>query len=384
MIAQPQFLFRGEGVLTAGEHRFDTPLEVIVGPRAEVDVRISVPLTAENAGDLLRITHSAELEMPMFSLAGTTDEGVTVSSDALYLTRVATPGGVAVEAKLSALQFDACWPRQDGADSDVELGVEYLIPGIKGFGVDQIGTEYGELSLRASAELEDYSAISGSLWLSSGPTIADEIRDAFIDRVLEILSFAQGTRLDWVARKEYRQGRLSAIRLEPTAWIPQPGFAVFSHLNLGPVLELATKRYSEEVREQHGIGVAIAWLLTRPLYREAEFMMGMTALEHLVSKCGAVKHLSVVSKTLFGNSIRPALEEALEALTIPNKQAKESLLRGIARLNQPTSRERLEALISEAQVPMAGLEGGVATLVRTRNVIVHTGQAPVAEPGGSA
>jgi hypothetical protein len=166
------------------------------------------------------------------------------------------------------------------------------------------------------------------------------------------------------------------MRIKPSSWPLQPGFPVFSHLNLSPVLELATTVYTAEVREKSGLRAAMTWLLMRPRYREAEFLMGMTALEHLVSRSAETTGGSRIPRKEFSESVKPALFGALTTVEGLNQDDRDFFEGKMAGLNNLPFGDRLLAMLKGEGVPIADIKGPIADLAPIRNRIVHTGEPP--------
>jgi len=161
----------------------------------------------------------------------------------------------------------------------------------------------------------------------------------------------------------------------------EPRFPLFSYKNLTPIVSLAVERYTEELCENSGIDVAIEWFLMHPRYTEAEFLTGMTALEHLIHVF--VKKNpegGIFTGDIFKEVVRPRLKAALDEVfqslqnTVPKEEeVQEVLSQRLGMLNQRSLQTNLRTLLTHCAVPVLGIEKEIPSLIKLRNEIVHRG-----------
>ena len=162
----------------------------------------------------------------------------------------------------------------------------------------------------------------------------------------------------------------------------EPRFPLFSYINLPPIVSLVVERYTEELCENSGIDVAIEWFLIHPRYTEAEFLTGMTALEHLIHVF--VKRNpqgGILPRSTFKKVVRPrlraALDEVFQSLSqnvVPNaREAQEVMTQKLGELNRRILQTNLQALLTHYAVPVLEIEEEIRSLIELRNQIVHRG-----------
>lgn len=376
------FRFEGSGTLRALELDYECTFTAVITNAAGAFCEVEVPLMPETAGSLLRLAHSNETAVPFVSLLGRAKTGEEIRSEYLSFASTRThpgpDGRTTLSAVLRVYELDVDWT-MGAASAEAEEVNEYFVPGARGFSVNEVESPYGRLVYQASAVLDDPGDVSGVIRLEPRAEVSCEEIELFVDRVLEILSLALGTKLRWAVRKKFVDDSLRTLRIRPLAKPPEAGFPVFSHLFLDPVMELAVE-YSEEVRVDFGLGVAINWLLIRPTYREAEFLMGMTALEHIVSRGGDRITSVRISKEHFTSAVKPALQAALGEVEDLHADDRHFFQNRVAGLNFAPFSDRLARLLAADGVPLVGVEHAPRLLSRTRNRIVHKGTA-VSKPG---
>ncbi len=239
-----------------------------------------------------------------------------------------------------------------------------------------------------AANLTNYDELSGGVAIDSpfsgtSPTPQQlEMIDAEVRRLLDVLSLAEGRFMRWSIRQVWLGGQLHSALCRGPMPSSEPRFPLFSLLNFSPTVSLAVDRYTEELCENSGIDVAIEWFLMHPRYTEAEFLTGMTALEHLIYVF--VKRNpqgGILPRSIFKNLVRPRLKAALDEVfqfllqnAVPNAgEAQEVMTQKLGELNRRTLQTNLQALLIHYAVPVLDIEGEVRSLIELRNQIVHRG-----------
>jgi hypothetical protein len=200
--------------------------------------------------------------------------------------------------------------------------------------------------------------------------------DRLADRVLEVISFAEGRLIKWSVRSLYKQGNLIAHEFFGPQRTTDPHSPVFYFLNLQPVLDLAVSRYTQFIRRNLGFGVALEWCLQRPSYSEVQLLTAMTAIEHLISvfkrKHGAAKNMAAKR---FSSVIKPARKRlGVIKTSTPEARVRINLVRTkLSQANEAPLQVNLEKMLRFYKVPVAGLETRLAAAIKARNRVVHSG-----------
>jgi len=235
-----------------------------------------------------------------------------------------------------------------------------------------------EAPARAEESIEGFGAVivqkSGDLGLGIEDWL--EACDDLVERVLRILSLAQGRWLQWTAREVRTGDRFISRRIRPRE-VRQVALAhLFHHLNLRPVLEQAVRSYTRDLVQATGLDVALSWMLTPAAYVEGTFLNQMIALEQLVS-CFEHKVRGVIPKAIFKSVVRPKLDRAIEDLVESEQLARERgdiLAARMKDLNSPVFYDKVRQLIDYYRVPVEDLESELRfVVVDCRNDLVHRG-----------
>lgn len=276
-----------------------------------------------------------------------------------------TPAANHVEYHLSGLR---CWPPVTVSRPECTYGVQ---------GVDHriVAPEHGGLIAIdwQCEQAPDVTAI-----------------DRTVERLLQILSFANGRTIAQVARRSflgvggielYLRGRARSTRAR---WPAIPYLAMHSAVNA------ALENYTDEVRMASGIDVAISWSLAGGQYAEAEYLGLMTAIEHLLHVSGR-SHAprGIIDRDIFKRSIAPPLRARLSELLagtgcLSGDQRHSLLVNRIAALNEQSSfKIRLLEYLRKQRVPSDDLLPHISRMIRVRNAIIHEGLA-IDESGHAA
>lgn len=341
---------------------------------------------------LFDIEDSKDILVKTFSIIGESENSIQIKSDYTYLVGCGTPSdksGSYFDIVISTNQLLVSWEVQGDEDESLEsLQIEYLVQGLQCFGHVSTEAPFGNVNIAGCTKPTDYDLLSGRVLvdapLSETSLSPDQIEiiDSGVRRLLDILSLAEGRFMKWSRRQIRLGGRLHSALFRGPMSSSKPIFPLFSFLHLDPIVTLAIERYTKELCEKTGIDVAIEWFLMHPRYTEAEFLTGMTALEHLIHVFVEKNPKSGnLPKSFFKKNVRPcieaALKEVIQSLPLKSKSDEQEVLRvmsqNIGKLNQRSLRTNLEDLIAYYTVPVLDLKDEIRTLINLRNDIVHRG-----------
>ncbi len=325
---------------------------------------------------------SKNRRIPHFQLSGYTSDGVRVHTEYARLeslSQSSTPQEVVLHPRGSAAVLNIEYPLPEGV-GDKKISVTYLSRGQLGFTHPPVETPLGLLSTAATAKTEDSTDNFGAVRiLKSIDLRLDEwvvASDDLAERILNILSLAQGRWLQWTAREVRAEGYLVSLRIRPQELRSTALAQLFHHLNLEPVLELAVRSYTRELIQQTDLDTALSWLLAPAPYIEGRFLNQMIALELLVSAFEP-RAKGLVPKEVFRTMIKPRLRQAIDGL-VENGDLREGqgeVFRAkINDLNSSVFYDKVRQLLTHYNVPIDDLEASLKfVVVDCRNDLVHRG-----------
>ena len=153
-------------------------------------------------------------------------------------------------------------------------------------------------------------------------------------------------------------------------------------LDIQPWVDLAVARYTDRLRRQTGLDVAIRWLLFHPGHLEFQLIGAATALEHLVSvymiRHGGPRILARRTFAALSRDIDKAFEFARNRVRGPRAEVTRQALRRlqgkVSSLNDPAFRDKLNAMLTFYGVRVDGMQQAIKNAMSARNVVVHTGR----------
>ncbi|MGA8806791.1 MAG: hypothetical protein WB973_02860 [Thermoanaerobaculia bacterium] len=325
-------------------------------------------------------------------LRAATKEGLTVESDHVTMTGRNDRTGpkmstVMIHGQLSMLAVHHRTPPTTAASC---LLVYHTI-GMQGFGVQHATTSLGNIRMAGPAEIQDYDHLAGRIQITAHDHETSTIdewtneADERIAQILLIISLAEGKLVEWSIRQSATSdGKLFRTDFYGAKHTGTPRDGVGHFLNLQPILDLAIARYTEDLRRTTGIELAIRLLLAQPVHAELQLITAMTALEHLTSIYNKQAPIPPpVAQDAFATVIRPALEAAFDTAIAKTPHDAEGAIivrNKIAGINNTVLKQRLDTMLRDYNVPIAGLEKHIDRAVRARNDIVHQGTTKAAFP----
>ena len=322
--------------------------------------------------------------LPRLSVRGVTPEGVLVESEWVHILDCNTTSD-ATGTRLS-LGGDASRLRliyRPLPKTSEGIHATYLTAGMRSFGCPCVDTSLGRVTFVAPTKIDNPDRVNGRVHVQAGEEerpLAEWLSecDRLIERILDMISFAEGGFFPWSVRQIESSECVLAIDCEGAK---NPGLAwdgAFHYLNLEPVLELAVTRYTEDLCQSTGLAVALEWFVHHPRYAELQLIAAMTALEHLVSVF--VQHQGaprVVAPDLFDALLKRTQilwDETIEKSPEDAHAALKRLKEKFGNLNEGSFRDKLEGMLKTYNVPLFGLElDRIGNAVAARNRVVHRG-----------
>ncbi len=384
-----------KGELRWKDFRVEIKFSVSCSSKGALKVNInSVPLT-ESTSWLLWVQEEKSPTLPYLTLSGSDGEGSLLQSEYIYLTSVGTRStprktSITIEAEAAALEVK----RIENIDLTKPASgavVYYHTVGMAGFSGVSAPSSIGEITLQGPTRLDDYDRMSGLLAIEA---YADEKQplDAWLKNcddiaraVLDIISLAEGAFIRWSLSRLFIENELVALWFRGPRASGPPREPLYSHLNLGPFLNIALNSYTPELKQKTGVDVAIEWFLMDPRYLELQFLAGMTSLEHMVQVFSSrVGSGGLFPSEYFSGVVKPELESAVKKIksglgeSVPDKEKRreiEQALENLAfgNLNGKSLKVKLFEMLRHYEVPIGDIEMDVKDLIATRNKIAHMG-----------
>ena len=371
-----------EGQLRSDKDTSDLRWTVTIGRQGGIALLFEpIDLTAETAW-LLKAAFPEGRVLRRFSVTGLTQNGIRVESDYVYIVANKTESDASGTRLI--LTGDASRLRiayQALPESSENVVVTYLTVGLRAFGEPSVETSFGKLTLVGPTEIKDPDHLNARVHIQSNQQIplTEWLSgcDRLMARVLDMLSFAEGGLIRWSVRQIETKEAIVVIDCEGPKGTGPAWDGAFHYLQLQPVLDLAVNRYTEERRDQTGLGVALEWFVHHPRYSELQLIAAMTALEHLVSvfeqKNGSPKILKPELFAKLLETVRPVWRKTLEEFELPHDLAARMDSK-LDPLNEGNFRDKLKAMLDAYTVPLADLEiQRINDAVAARNRVIHVG-----------
>lgn len=355
-----------------------------------------IPLSPQSKF-LLDLYSTRSRTVEKFALFGSGPDGEQIEAKSAHLKRMSVPSNeerAFIDLEISTPHLDLTWqsPRTTALSEPIHL--EYLVPGLRCLGSVEVEASFGKVSIAGVTEVKDYGELTGIVRVtttfgtdSSKATQLEKL-DSGVRRLLDVLSLADGRFMQWSIRRVVSGGQVCSVVFRGPMRSSEPTFPLFSFINLQPIVQMAVEHYTEELCRTTGIDLAIEWFLMHPRYSEAQFLTGMTALEHLIHVFGEQHPQGgLLPKNIFKKKVKQRLQDALESafkilpaeILSERSDAQGIMSLKLGDLNRRTLRSNLEAFLKHYGVPISDIEAEIPSLISLRNDIVHIGHQPEAE-----
>lgn len=204
-----------------------------------------------------------------------------------------------------------------------------------------------------------------------------EETERFMIHLARILSFACGSYLVPVMEQRQHQDRLH-WRVVKRARAAAPFLPPFGLLYLEPIFQRACESYPELADQVAQLDPAIRWLTAPVAMWEQHLVNAMTALEAVLDRTSPEGTRSFLSGSKFKK-----LSKVVKGL-LEDKAAPAGMIEKLPELNRRSFKDQLDALLSYRKIPTADFpEGWLDEVLKSRNLIVHTGVALVTQDESS-
>lgn len=315
-------------------------------------------------------------------------DGYVLRSDSVHLSSVgthSTPDSATLRMAASASHLTVL-AEQDDSVLPSEFQVEYWVAGLRWFRGARFATATGEVAIAGDVKVDDYSKVSGEIAVRS--SAKDKTLDAWllavdeeVNRILDIVSFADGHFMRPTVRQAFRDTKLTRVEFLGSRHGASPHKPPLHCLDFTNSLPPLIQAYDASLIERTGLSVAIEWHLMPHVYDEARFVSQMTAIEHLIHVFAEHSPDSTyIDKSVFNKTVAPALVGTLEQQVgslglgeVARKDALEGMTQSLKQINRRSLRSNLARMLCDYCVPLDGLSELIGPLITTRNNIVHRG-----------
>jgi hypothetical protein len=324
------------------------------------------------------------------SIDGVASDGRKIASSYVVITNVRWRTGsprasrIFLEAEASRLTIE--WlptPR-----SRVGLRATYVTVGMRGFGTTYLKTRAGAVQVAGPSHIVDFDAVNGQLDIVSTAKSGDTARwlercDDTAQRILSMLSFAEGKQIGWSIRHLVRATDDRIIMTE--LYGPKPTGKPYD--GVGHVLDLQrwvdlSSRYTKARLARTGIDVALYWFLLHPASVELQLLAAITALEHLAARYASTHRKSSRSMdprpfARIRDRVDPMFVRAIHSAESAGRKdvaSRIAFVRSNVRgANRASLKDRLAAMCRAYGVPLVGLDRHISHAIAARNKVVHSG-----------
>ncbi len=382
------------GKISNGNEFWDIRCEVRCSSTGKLSVLLDdMPLN----DNTIRLYHAANGSngsvLPYLKLDCFAPDGTRLISNYTYITELGMPynaEGALVHLRGEAARLDVLISPCDSAS---KATLKYHTLGMLGFSA--IIKEYDDLILRVEAphDVQDFDSMSGAVFWMQGRDIKTlsawvEERDRNTETLLRLISFGQGRIVRWTVRELWANDALSSILFVGPNSSPAGLEPTFSHFHMEPVIDLAVSLFDTGLDQPRNLSVAMEYLAISSTYSEVKFLNAVAAFESLLA--GNKEDGEMLPSKVFQSVIRDPIETLLSESSMANslrecdqkfsvKQANDILAviqAKLGDLNRRPLRDRLNAFLSQFNVPLADIPLSVHELLQTRNKIVHGSDNP--------
>lgn len=191
--------------------------------------------------------------------------------------------------------------------------------------------------------------------------------DRLLTHVARVMSFACDTYLRPVIEERYDNGQVT-VRIASQGRTSAPFMAPFYDLHMEPIFAFACDSFFSRYDEFEQLDAAIRWLTAPVAYDESRLINAMSALENILARCG-LDEIGVFLGNSEFKQLAKEVRKLLKALKAPAGMSVK-----VAELNRRSLAEKVSALLQARGIVVSDMpEDWLDTIIRQRNIIVHTG-----------
>lgn len=194
-----------------------------------------------------------------------------------------------------------------------------------------------------------------------------EESERLLTHIARVLSFACDTYLRPVIEERYHAGGVT-VRIVRQGRASGPFMAPFHELHMEPIFACACDSYFTRQDAVAELDAAIRWLTAPVAYDESRLINAMSAFENILDRCGLEAVDTYMGSSAF-KRVASRVRSLLAEIGVPERMAGK-----VPELNRRTLSEKVIALLQARGIVVDDMpENWLATVIRQRNIIVHTG-----------
>lgn len=362
---------RFEGALSGHGVRVPLGFDVTVDELGALVVNLDRMPFSQDAY-ALRVDGRPGTPVDLISLEGRSEAGHTFQSDSFHIAHFNHGSQPGQELSYQGDCFDAelVLPGRPERDHRRDARV-WLVRQLRTFRRIAHDTPLGQVTIGGPRQDRDNQSPDGFIAVHRPERDAREDwwpeSEKLLAHVARVLSFACDTYLRPVMEERYvadavtvrivRQGRASA-----------PFMAPFHELHMEPIFACACDTFFTRREEIEDLDAAIRWLTAPVAYDESRLVNAMSALENILDRCGLDDVEGFMAASAF-KRVASRVRELLREIGVP-----EGMAGKVPELNRRSLGEKIMALVLARGIVLDDMpENWLATVIRQRNTIVHTG-----------
>lgn len=191
--------------------------------------------------------------------------------------------------------------------------------------------------------------------------------ERLLTHIARVLSLACDTYLRPVIEQCFHSGG-TTVRIAKQGRASAPFMAPFHELHMEPIFARACGSYFNRHEPIEDLDAAIRWITAPVAYDESRLVNAMSALENILDRCGLEEVDAFISASAF-KRVASRVRELLRELGVP-----EGMAGKVPELNRRGLGEKVTALLQKRGIAVHDMpQNWLATVIRQRNIIVHTG-----------
>ena len=309
-----------------------------------------------------------------FRLECESPNGDRLTSNHAYLVKIglttpADPVPIEIRTREASLQFATLKNHEASV-------VAFFLVGFRPMGHCNIPTNLGALTIGSQSDEAPLDQITGALAICADRSepVADWHKEAecLLVDLLPILCFAHGSRLPVRVKKLVCGNNVKLIFQESGAGHTPETPPIIS---AAPIIETAIKHIDDLRKHRKKLNLAISWLLVRATMNEVRFLSGMVALESLAAQSLPKSRKSILPEKQFKRLLK-RLKEAIDDQICVDENLREAVKNKLPDLNRYVLRGQINSMFQQWNIsPRLIGNDEINDLIKTRNLIVHTGNA---------
>ena len=362
---------RFHGTLSGHGSRIDIGFDVTVDDHGVLQLTLDrIPFSREAYA--LHVNQRPGTPVDLLRLEGTSTSGHAFRSESFHISRFNHGSQAGQELSYQGDCYDAelDLPPKEQNEPHRDARV-WLVRQFRTFRRIARDTPLGRVIVGGPQQDQDAQEPNGFLAIYRPEGAANPEWWADSERLLthiaRVLSFASDTYLRPVIEQRFEAGG-TTVRIAQQGRASPPFMAPFHSLHLEPIVATACDSFSTRHAAIEDLDAAIRWLTAPVAYDESRLVNAMSALENILDRCGVGEVDAFMGSSAFGR-VASRVRGVLREIGVPEGMASK-----VPELNRRSLAEKVQALVQARGIVVTDFsDNWLSTVIRQRNVIVHTG-----------